>query len=130
MPQVSEVASSDDGCTIRVIVVDDDPLVRSALRLILGGSEATRAVVETGSPTRILLLTAFDTGSHVLGALAGGATGFLLKDASPEDIIEAVRSASRGEPRFSAPELDRLVPVAVSTSRTRRTIPAGVTDRE
>ena len=122
---------------IRVLVVDDDPLVRSALRLMLGGQpdlevigeaadgragvaaaraerpdvvlmdirmpvlnglEATRALHADPDPPRVIVLTTFDADEHVLGALAAGADGFVLKDTPPREIVEAIRTGRRRRP--------------------------------
>ena len=125
---------------IRVLVVDDDPLVRSALRLMLGGQadlevigeaadgragvaaarehrpdvvlmdirmpvlnglEATRALHATEEPPRVIVLTTFDADEHVLGALAAGADGFVLKDTPPQEIVTAIRTVAAGDPMLS-----------------------------
>jgi DNA-binding NarL/FixJ family response regulator len=125
---------------IRVLLVDDDPLVRSALRLMLGGQpdldvigeapdgragvavaraerpdvvlmdirmpvlnglEATRALHADPDPPRVIVLTTFDADEHVLGALAAGADGFVLKDTPPGEIVEAIRRVAAGDPMLS-----------------------------
>ena len=125
---------------IRVLVVDDDPLVRSALRLMLGGQadlevigeaadgragvaaarehrpdvvlmdirmpvlnglEATRALHAGEEPPRVIVLTTFDADEHVLGALAAGADGFVLKDTPPQEIVTAIRTVAAGDPMLS-----------------------------
>ncbi|MFA6299124.1 MAG: response regulator transcription factor [Nocardioides sp.] len=125
---------------VRVLIVDDDPLVRSALRLMLGGQQdvevvgeaadgragiaqarqlrpdvvlmdirmpllngldATRALHADPDPPRVIVLTTFDADDHVVGALAAGADGFLLKDTPPAQILEAIRKVADGEPMLS-----------------------------
>ena len=124
----------------RVLIVDDDPLVRSALTLMLGGQsdvevvgeagdgrhgveqalalapdvvlmdirmpglsglEATRELHNRPDPPRVIVLTTFDADEHVLGALAAGADGFLLKDTPPPQILEAIRKVAAGDPMLS-----------------------------
>ena len=124
----------------RVLIVDDDPLVRSALTLMLGGQgdvevvgeagdgragvelaghlqpdvvlmdirmpqlnglEATRRLHADPHPPRIIVLTTFDADEHVVGALAAGADGFLLKDTPPPLILDAIRKVAAGEPMLS-----------------------------
>ena len=127
---------------IRVLVVDDEALVRSGFRLILSteddievvgeatdgahaielahqlrpdvvlmdirmprldGVEATRRLAETGQ--RVLILTTFDLDEYLFAAVKAGASGFLLKDVPPDDLIDAVRAVARGdalvEPRMT-----------------------------
>lgn len=125
---------------IRVLIVDDDPLVRSGLALILGGAptievvaqaahgrdgltaatehrpdvvlmdirmpvmdgiEATAALAERRDPPKVIVLTTFDADDYVVRALAAGASGFLLKDTAPEDIVSAVHRVAAGDPMLS-----------------------------
>ena len=63
----------------------------------LDGIEATRRIVEARPETRVVVLTAFSERERILGALDAGALGYLLKDASPEELLGAVCAAARGE---------------------------------
>jgi DNA-binding NarL/FixJ family response regulator len=63
----------------------------------IDGIEATRRVKERLAQTNVLVLTSYSDKERVLAALDAGATGYLLKDAEPAEIVEAVRAASRGE---------------------------------
>src|SRR5690349_16080964 len=63
----------------------------------LDGIEATRRIVETSSEIRVVILTAFSDRERILGAIDAGALGYLLKDASPEELLGGVRAAARGE---------------------------------
>ncbi len=122
--------------TVRVLVADDQPLVREGLRKIfqadpelvvvgdvadgraaveatarlrphvvvmdirmpvLDGIEATREITAVPDPPRVLVLTTFDLDDYVFGALRAGASGFLLKDAMPERLIDAVHTIARGD---------------------------------
>jgi DNA-binding NarL/FixJ family response regulator len=126
--------------TIRVLIADDEPLVRTGIGLILrseldieivgfagdgsealqrvqelqpdivlmdvrmpgtDGIEATRQIVEdvaTGGPDcAVLILTTYHADEAVRGALRAGASGFLLKDAAPEELVAAIRAVSSGE---------------------------------
>jgi DNA-binding NarL/FixJ family response regulator len=121
---------------IRVLLADDDALLRAGVAVVLGsaddievvgqaadglhavelcrslspdvvlmdvrmpgidGVEATRRIVAAGLPARILVLTTFHHDEYVWGALRAGASGFLLKRASPERLIDAVRTLAAGE---------------------------------
>ncbi len=61
------------------------------------GIEATRRIVADDREARVVILTAFSERDRILGALDAGAIGYLLKDADPEELLEAVRAAARGE---------------------------------
>ena len=163
---------------IRVAIVDDDPLVRAALSMILGGAsdlalvgeaadgragvelvarerpdvvlmdirmpvmdglEATKALVDSDDPVRIIVLTTFDADEYVARALGGGASGFLLKDTPPAQLVEAVRRVAAGEPILSPSVTAALIrqvtgpaeagPAAASAHRAASLV-ASLTDRE
>ncbi len=61
------------------------------------GLEATRAIVSSGSPSRIIILTTFDLDEYAHAALRAGASGFLLKDAPPADLLSAIRAVASGD---------------------------------
>lgn len=121
---------------IRLVIVDDHPVVRGGLRdtfvnvediIVVGeagdGRDGVECAVELAADvvlmdlrmpgtdgvtatailrkrlpdTRVLILTTFDSESDVLHAIEAGASGYLLKDALPDELIEAVRAAARGE---------------------------------
>ena len=73
------------------------------------GVEAIRELVRLGVPSRVLVLTTYATDSDVGPAIEAGATGYLLKDALPEELTRAVRSAARGETVLSPSVATRLV---------------------
>ena len=77
----------------------------------LDGIEATRRIAAdpATSGVRTLILTTFDLDEHVYGALAAGASGFLLKDASPEEILQAIRIVAAGESLLAPSVTSRLV---------------------
>ncbi|MFI6406221.1 response regulator [Streptomyces sp. NPDC050548] len=133
---------------IRVLVADDEALVRAGLRLLLqtapditvvGEAEDGRAAVEAcvqvapdvvlldvqmpgldgvGAarelsalpvPPRILMLTTFDAETHLLPALRAGAHGFLLKDAQPSQVLDAVRNTAAGHHALAPEAVNHLV---------------------
>ena len=61
------------------------------------GVEATRAIVASGAAARIIILTTFDLDEYAYAALRAGASGFLLKDAPPADLLSAIRAVASGE---------------------------------
>jgi DNA-binding NarL/FixJ family response regulator len=68
---------------------------------VMTGLEATRALHRGGSPPAVIVLTTFDADDHVVGAVAAGADGFLLKDTPPTEIVSAIRLVADGEPMLS-----------------------------
>ncbi len=75
---------------------------------VLDGLAATRAIVEEGVPTRVLVLTTFDLDEYVFEALRVGASGFLLKDAPAEELAVAIRVVASGD-SLLAPGVTRRV---------------------
>ena len=63
----------------------------------LDGVEATRKIVDSGSGSRVIVLTTFDLDEYVYAALRAGASGFLLKDAQPGDLLAAIRAVANGD---------------------------------
>jgi DNA-binding NarL/FixJ family response regulator/signal transduction histidine kinase len=63
----------------------------------MDGVEATRLIVESDSKTRIIILTTFDLDEYVYAALRAGASGFLLKDTQPADLLSAIRAVANGD---------------------------------
>ncbi len=132
---------------IKLLVVDDQRLVRAGFRVILEGEpdmnvvgeaadgtealrqnhelqpdvvlmdirmpkmdglEAARRII-AGSAARVLILTTFDADEYVYGALEAGASGFMLKDAPPEQLIAAVRAAAAGNALIDASVTRRFI---------------------
>lgn len=160
--------------SIRVVIADDQPLMRGGFRMFLDrepdidvvgeagdglealdvaraarpdvvlmdvrmprmdGIEATRRLLAGGADeVRVIMLTTFDLDDHVYGALEAGASGFLLKDCSIEQLVEAVRVVAAGD-ALLAPSATRRVIEMVQRGRAVRD-PAGaevleeLTDRE
>jgi DNA-binding NarL/FixJ family response regulator len=63
----------------------------------MDGVQATRLIVESESSARIIILTTFDLDEYVYAALRAGASGFLLKDAEPHDLLSAIRAVASGD---------------------------------
>lgn len=73
------------------------------------GVEATRHITALPSPPAVLILTTYSTDADILAAVEAGATGYLLKDAPPEDVAAAVQAAARGETVLAPPVAARLL---------------------
>jgi len=74
----------------------------------LQGAEATRRIRALPHPPRVLVLTNYDTDADILGAIEAGASGYLLKDAPPEELLAAVRLAAAGETALAPAVSSRL----------------------
>ena len=148
--------------TVRVLIADDQALVRSGFRLIvesrpdlevvgeaenggqavrlarelepdvilldirmpeLDGIEATRQIVASGSQARILVLTTFDLDEYVYGAIRAGASGFLLKDVRPTDLVDAIRLIAGGN-ALLGPTVTRRLLERFSNTQDDNTISA------
>ena len=87
----------------------------------MNGLEATGRIVEEASiSSRIIILTTFERDDYVFEALRAGASGFLLKNCPPEDLVHAVRIVAKGD-ALLAPSVTRTVIEALCTSVARRT---------
>ncbi len=73
------------------------------------GIEATRRIVAAGEATRILILTTFDLDDYVHDAVRAGASGFLLKDARPTELVDAIRLVASGNALLAPTALQRLL---------------------
>ncbi len=76
---------------------------------VLDGVAATRELLQADPATRVLVLTTFDLDDYVLAAVAAGASGFLLKDAQPEELLAAIRTVHSGEAVVAASATRRLL---------------------
>jgi DNA-binding NarL/FixJ family response regulator len=88
-----------------------DVLLMDIRMPVLDGIEATRRIARdpTTAGVRVLILTTFDLDEHVYAALAAGASGFLLKDATPDEIVHAVQVVAAGESLLAPSVTSRLV---------------------
>lgn len=73
---------------------------------LLDGIEATRRIIRTGSRTRVLIVTTFDLDRYAYDGLRAGASGFLIKDALPEELLSGIRAVASGD-AVVAPSLTR-----------------------
>ncbi len=91
------------GTRVDVVLMD--------LRMVAGmdGATATSRITELPSPPPVLVLTTYDTDSDILSAVEAGATGYILKDAPPDQLCQAVATAARGETALAANVAARLL---------------------
>lgn len=75
----------------------------------MDGLEATQLITERGDSPKIIILTTFDLDEYVLAAIRAGASGFLLKDAPPEDMLEAIRTVHAGDAVIAPSSTRRLL---------------------
>jgi DNA-binding NarL/FixJ family response regulator len=110
LPEWTVVGSCATGSdALRLVGAHAPAVVLMDIRMPgMDGIEATRRIAAAGSETRVLVLTTFDLDEYVLGALRAGASGFLLKDTLPEELIAAVRVVAGGE-ALLAPSVTRLL---------------------
>jgi NarL family two-component system response regulator LiaR len=97
----------------------------------LDGISATRQVKSLGSDTKVIALTSFTEDDKVFPAIQAGASSYLLKDVSPEELVEAIRAVFRGEARLH-PDIARklMEQVARQTTPSRESPVEDVTERE
>ncbi|MGJ9414474.1 response regulator [Aeromicrobium sp. CF4.19] len=115
----------------RVAETSPDVVLMDVQMPDMDGIEATQRVVAEYPGTKVLILTTFDDDAYLFAALQAGASGFLLKNCPPEDLVSAIRLAARGH-SLLAPEVTHRV-IARSTSRVLRDKDARVeelTERE
>jgi DNA-binding NarL/FixJ family response regulator len=98
-PDLEVVGQAGDGSEVLDLVGRTSPdVVLMDVRMPgVDGIAATRALVRAGSAARVLVLTTFANDDHVFDALAAGADGFLLKRATPEEVLHGIRTVARGE---------------------------------
>jgi DNA-binding NarL/FixJ family response regulator len=122
---IEVVGEAEDGAeavdTVRMLLPD---VALMDIRMpVLDGIEATRRIAESGSATRVLVLTTYGLDENVYDALKAGASGFLLKTDPPERLVDAVRVVAGGD-TLLAPEITRrLIDHFVAGSHPARSAP-------
>ncbi len=134
-PDIEVVGEATDGRTGRELVaaLDPDVVLMDVQMPVEDGLTATRRLVAEGVRTRIVVLTTFDLDEYVYEALRAGASGFLLKDMSGEEICAAVRQAARGVDSLLAPAVTRRLVERFTRTGVRAEAHPGLqrlTDRE
>jgi DNA-binding NarL/FixJ family response regulator len=98
-PDLEVVGEAGDGAQALAFVLEHSPdVVLMDVRMPgTDGVQATSRIVASGSPSRVIILTTFDLDEYAYAALRAGASGFLLKDAPPADLISAIRAVASGD---------------------------------
>ncbi len=138
VPDIEVVGEAADGASgVSVAVRERADVVVMDIRMpVMDGIEATRRLVrEAGAPdARVLVLTTFDADEHVVEALRAGASGFLLKDVTPDGFVAAIRTVAAGEallaPSVTRRLLDRFADRLPPASQERSAALRDLTERE
>jgi DNA-binding NarL/FixJ family response regulator len=111
-----------------------DVVVMDVRMPVLDGVAATRRIVSAGLPSRIVVLTTFDLDEYAFAALQAGASGFLLKNTEPAELVAAIRTVARGDavvaPRVTRRLLETFAGQLPTADRTADPRLARLTDRE
>jgi DNA-binding NarL/FixJ family response regulator len=107
--EVAGEASNGQDAVDKAAVIQPDVILMDLRMPQLDGVSAIRKLAERGITARVLVLTTFDTDSDVVPAIEAGATGYLLKDSPPDELLRGVRAAARGEAVLSPSVATRLV---------------------
>ena len=109
-PDLRVVGEAEDGADAVTAArrLRPDVVLMDIRMPVLDGIESARRIVAAGTPTRVLMLTTFGLDTYVYEALRAGASGFMLKDAPPEEIVAGVRIVANGD-ALLAPAVTRSV---------------------
>ena len=97
-PELRVVAEANDGAQAVEAARRTQPdIVLMDIRMpVMDGLEATRRIIAGNDPPRVLILTTYDLDEYVFDALGAGASGFLLKDVAPEQLVAGIQIIARG----------------------------------
>jgi DNA-binding NarL/FixJ family response regulator len=98
-PDLRVVGEAQDGhqAVAQAAALEPDVVLMDVRMPGLDGVQATERIVASGGQSRIIILTTFDLDEYAYGALRAGASGFLLKDAPPHDLLSAIRAVATGD---------------------------------
>jgi DNA-binding NarL/FixJ family response regulator len=137
-PDIDVVGEAGDGAQAIALAAELHPdVVLMDVRMPgMDGIEATRRIVTSSPSTRVIVLTTFDLDEYAIGALRAGASGFLLKDVRPADLVAAIHSVASGDatisPRVTRRMLDLFaghLPISVGPPDPAATPPAPGAER-
>jgi DNA-binding NarL/FixJ family response regulator len=102
--------SADGADAVRLVALYTPDVVLMDVRMpVMDGIEATRTITSSTDKTRVLILTTFDLDEYAFNALRAGASGFLLKDVPPAELVGAIRTVARGDAVVSPRVTRRLL---------------------
>ena len=111
-PDMEVVAEAGDGDTaVAALAALDPPADVVLMDVRMPGTDglAACAAITASSPSRVIILTTFDLDEYVVSAIKAGASGFLLKDAPPEDLLAAIRTVHAGDAVIAPSSTKRLL---------------------
>jgi len=138
-PDIEVVGEADDGLAAIQVAqeVQPDVMLMDIRMPRRDGIEATEAIHKTLPQVRVLLLTTYDTPETVIDGLRAGASGYILKDSSAEELCAAVRTVARGQTLLQTSSAAQLlagmanaVPSPASAPKTSKANELGLTERE
>lgn len=106
---VGEAATGEEAIDLTGRLRPDVVVMDLSLGEGMNGAEATRAIRSHPGAPQVLILTTYDSDADILSAVESGATGYLLKDSDPTELVRAIAGAARGETVLSPPVAGRLV---------------------
>ncbi|MCT1776220.1 response regulator transcription factor [Brachybacterium sp. p3-SID957] len=109
LDMIGEAATPDDAVALATGLTPDVVLMDLQFGTDQTGADATRRIRALRNPPAVLVLTNYDTDSDILGAVEAGASGYLLKDSPPEELIAAIHAAARGETALAPAIAGRLL---------------------
>lgn len=127
-PDIEVVGEADNGAAAvsRAVELAPDVVLMDVRMPVVDGVTATGRILEAGHGSRVLVMTTFDLDEHALGALRAGASGFLLKDTPPEDLVSAIRSVAAGDavvsPKVTKRLIDRMIAEEPAPTRDPRVL--------
>jgi DNA-binding NarL/FixJ family response regulator len=137
-PDIEVVGEAADGAggVSMAAALQPDVVLMDVRMPVMDGIQATEAIVAAGQQSKVLILTTFDLDQYVFAGLRAGASGFLLKDAPPTELLSAIRTVAGGDavlaPTATRRLIDQFVPLLPRPDRrTRRDqLLDELTDRE
>lgn len=127
---VGEATTGDEAVNLACTLQPDVILMDLQMPGGISGIEATRGILDTSPHIRILVVTMFEDDDSVFAALRAGARGYLLKGASPNEMVRAIQAVASGEAIFSPTIAQRLIDFFASPRQKTVPIFPDLTDRE